>query len=60
MANFDRTVPTQNRIEILWQEREDWIKLEADLAVPSASITGTGPAGEIQHIAIPDTSGLND
>jgi sucrose phosphorylase len=49
---------TESRIEILWQGQEDWIKLEADLAVPSASITGTGPAGEIQHIAIPDTSAL--
>ena len=58
-GEFRVEAPTESRIEILWQGQEDWIKLEADLAVPSASITGTGPAGEIQHIAIPDTSGLN-
>ncbi len=57
-GEFRVEAPTESRIEILWQGQEDWIKLEADLAVPSASITGTGPAGEIQHIAIPDTSAL--
>jgi sucrose phosphorylase len=54
-GEFRVEAPTEIRIEILWQEQEDWIKLEADLAVPSPSITGMGPAGEIQHIAVPDT-----
>jgi hypothetical protein len=40
-----------------WRLREHWVKLHADLSVPSASITGTSPAGKIQSIEIPGASG---
>jgi sucrose phosphorylase len=59
-GEFRVEAPTENRIEILWQRQEHWIKLDADLAARTASITGTGPAGEVRYIIIPDTSGLND
>ncbi|MBN2320397.1 MAG: sucrose phosphorylase [Acidobacteria bacterium] len=55
-GEFQVNAPTVNRIEIRWTLREQWIELRADLSVPSASITGTSPAGEIRHMAIPDAS----
>jgi sucrose phosphorylase len=59
-GEFQADAPTENQIEILWQRQEHWIKLEADLAARTASITGTGPSGDIQYIFIPDTSAPND
>ena len=56
-GEFHVEAPTENRIEMQWKEGEQQIKLHVDLSVPSASITGTGLAGEIEHIAIPDVSG---
>ena len=52
---FRVEAPTENRIEILWQKQGDWIKLEADLAVPNASITGTSPEGVKLFMTVPDT-----
>jgi len=43
-------VPTESRIQIQWQLKDQWIKLHADLSVPSASIEGTG----IHRIDIPN------
>lgn len=41
-------VPKKHEIEIKWTLDEQWIKLHVDLSVPSASITGTSPNGELQ------------
>jgi sucrose phosphorylase len=49
-GEFQVDVPTEHRIQLQWRLKEHWIKLHADFAVPSASITGTG----IHSIAIPD------
>ena len=51
---FRVEAPTESRIEILWQKQGDWIKLEADLAVPNASITGTSPEGVKLFMTVPD------
>ena len=51
-GEFQVDVPAENQIEIKWRLQEHWIKLHADLSVPSASITGTG----IHHITIPDAA----
>lgn len=59
-GEFRVEAPTESRIEILWRQREHWIKLDADLAGRKASITGTGPAGETRYVVIPDASGPND
>jgi sucrose phosphorylase len=53
-GEFQVEAPTENKIELWWKLREHWAKLEADLSVPSAVITGTGPNGEIRTLAIPD------
>jgi hypothetical protein len=37
--------PTENRIKIQWQLQEHWVKLDVNLSVPSASITGTEKQG---------------
>jgi sucrose phosphorylase len=52
-GEFRVEAPTENQIEIQWKHQEHWVKLCADLSVPSASITGTSLTGKIQHIAIP-------
>jgi sucrose phosphorylase len=52
-GEFRVEAPTESRIELQWKLQEHWVKLCADLSVPSASITGTSLAGKIQHIAIP-------
>jgi sucrose phosphorylase len=49
-------VPAENRIQIQWRWKEHWIKLHADLSVPSASITCTSADGRIRTVAIPDTA----
>jgi len=43
-------VPAKHEIEITWTLDKQWIKLKADLSVPSASITGTGPNGELKMV----------
>jgi sucrose phosphorylase len=48
-------VPTEHTIEITWTADKHWIKLAADLSVPSASITGTSPAGDLRPIIIRDS-----
>jgi sucrose phosphorylase len=40
-GEFQIDVPAENRIKIQWRLQEHWVKLDADLSVPSASITGT-------------------
>jgi sucrose phosphorylase len=47
-------VPTEHAIEITWTLGRQWIKLLADLSVPSASITGTSSNGEFSPIIIRD------
>jgi len=54
-GEFHVEAPTESCIEICWQQGEQSIKLHADLSVPSASITGTSPAGVTRHMTIPDT-----
>jgi sucrose phosphorylase len=49
-------VPTEHAIEITWTLGRQWIKLLADLSVPSASITGKSSNGAIQHMSIPDNA----
>jgi sucrose phosphorylase len=55
-GEFQVDVPTENQIQIQWRQKENWVKLHADLSVPSASITGTSPTGGMQHITIPDAA----
>jgi len=52
-GKFQVEAPTENQIAIRWKLGKHRIKLHADLSVPSASITGTSPAGEIQYRIIP-------
>jgi sucrose phosphorylase len=42
-------IPTEHAIEITWTLGKQWIRLLVDLSVPSASITGTNSAGELQQ-----------
>jgi sucrose phosphorylase len=49
-------VPTEHAIEITWTLGEQWIKLLADLSIPSVSIAGTSPTGELQRMSIPDNA----
>jgi sucrose phosphorylase len=49
-------VPREHAIEITWTLGQQWIKLLADLSVPSASITSTSPNGGIQRMSIPDNA----
>jgi sucrose phosphorylase len=51
-GEFQVDVPAENQIQMQWRRQEHWIKLHADLSVPSASITGTG----IHPITIPDAA----
>ncbi|MGD0101342.1 MAG: sucrose phosphorylase, partial [Acidobacteriota bacterium] len=51
-GEFQVDVPAENQIQMQWRRQEHWIKLYADLSVPSASITGTG----IHPITIPDAA----
>jgi sucrose phosphorylase len=50
-------VPAEHKIEITWELEDHRIKLQADLSVPSAIITGTGPGGRLQRLAIPGAGG---
>jgi sucrose phosphorylase len=43
-------VPKKHEIEITWTLDNQWIKLHVDLSVPSASITGSSPAGDLQMV----------
>jgi sucrose phosphorylase len=47
-------VPADHNIDITWEHEEHWIKLQADLSVPSASITGTSKSGIVQLVTISD------
>ncbi len=49
-GEFHVEAPTENRIEIQWKNREHWIKLHADLSVPSASITGSDLEEKIEYL----------
>lgn len=44
-GRFQVEAPADNRIALQWQLREHRVRLQVDLSVPSASITGTDPAG---------------
>jgi sucrose phosphorylase len=45
-------VPSAHTIELTWTLEKQWIKLVVDLAVPSATITGTGVEGALRPIVI--------
>jgi sucrose phosphorylase len=49
-GEFQVDVPKENQIQIRWRLKEHWIRLHADLSVPSATIAGTG----IHQIVIPE------
>jgi sucrose phosphorylase len=49
-------VPADHQIEITWTLDKHWIKLLADLSVPSALITSTSPTGELRHTVIGDAA----
>ncbi|MBP2666721.1 MAG: Sucrose phosphorylase-like protein, partial [Firmicutes bacterium] len=51
-GEFQLDVPAENQIVLQWKLQEHWVRLHADLSVPSASITGTG----IHTITIPDAA----
>jgi sucrose phosphorylase len=55
-GEFRVAVPEENRIQIEWKLQEHSVKLEANLSVPSASITATNPTGGIRRISIPDAA----
>jgi sucrose phosphorylase len=48
-------VPGEHSIEITWTLSSQWIKLNADLSVPCATIAGSSPAGERQFMVIRDS-----
>ena len=41
-GEFHVEAPTENLIEMGWEEGEHWIKLSVDLSAPNANITGRG------------------
>jgi len=53
-GEFQVTAPAEDQIQMKWELEEHWIKLQADLSVPRASITGSSLTGEIQPITIPN------
>ncbi len=53
-GDFQVEAPTENRIAIRWESGKHCIRLHVDLSVPSASITGTSPNGDIRYMTIPD------
>jgi sucrose phosphorylase len=55
-GEFQVDAPAESQIQMQWRRQEHWVKLHADLSVPSASITGTG----IHPIAIPDAADHGD
>ncbi|HSW38884.1 MAG TPA: sucrose phosphorylase [Acidobacteriota bacterium] len=59
-GEFHVETPAANRIEIGWRLNEHRIRLEADLSVPRALITATGPNGEIRRLNIPEAGDCGD
>jgi sucrose phosphorylase len=55
-GEFRVEAPAENLIEMQWELREHRVKLDVDLSVPSATITGTSPSAEILYITIPDAA----
>ena len=49
-------VPADHQIVITWRLDHHWIRLLVDLSVPSASITGTSPTGELRQMVVDDTA----
>jgi sucrose phosphorylase len=56
-GEFQVEVPAENQIQMHWRLQEHWVRLRADLSVPSASITGSSPNGKMQRMAISEASG---
>jgi sucrose phosphorylase len=48
-GEFHADAPEKNLLEINWNRNGHWIKLNADLSVPSASITGSGLKVSIEY-----------
>jgi sucrose phosphorylase len=55
-GEFRVAVPAENQIQIRWGLKEHWVKLDVDLAVPSASITGTNSTGGTLRMTVPDAA----
>jgi sucrose phosphorylase len=57
-GEFQVKTPAEHEIRIRWRLEEHWIEMHADLSVPRAVITGSGPganpAGEMRPVTIPD------
>jgi sucrose phosphorylase len=51
------SVPQGHEIEITWTLGSQWIKLHVDLTIPAATITGTGPTGELRPMVIDASAG---
>jgi sucrose phosphorylase len=49
-GEFHVEAPEQNLLEMKWKRNKHWVKLNVDLSVPAATITGS--AGEIDYVAI--------
>ncbi len=45
-------VPAEHALALTWTLGKQWIKLWVDLSVPAATITGSGPAGELRPVII--------
>lgn len=56
-GEFCVETPTESRIELAWRAQQEWVKLSVDLAIPSASVTGTSLPGQVRSIAIADAVG---
>jgi sucrose phosphorylase len=53
-GEFQVKAPSENLIQIQWTLQEHWVRLQVDLSIPMASITGTNLMGGMLHITIPD------
>ena len=55
-GEFHVEAPEKNLLEMKWDRNEHWIKLNLDLFVPAASITGSGLEEKIEYAAIPKST----
>jgi sucrose phosphorylase len=55
-GEFHVEAPENNLLEMKWNQNEHWIKLNLDLSVPSASITGSDLEEKIEYTAVPSSS----
>jgi len=55
-GEFHVEAPEKNLLEMKWNQNEHWIKLNLDLSVPAASITGSDLEKKIEYTAIPKST----